>query len=243
MRRAIKRKGVSIEPGVATPTSCHFGTGDWNRRHAVALQPPLGDFLKRRGRLPVAVIFMILLAVFSCNGGERGERSLGAGDVPDQQFMDFTTTESDSGIVKWILKAPVARIYRSQKLLVTDNPRIEFFNEGGEPSSVLIADKGEYNQVTHDLTTLGNVVVTSLEGYTLETESLVWVNRLEEIHTEDFVRFTKGKDVLTGYGFQSDPELKNVEINRDVKAYLRDEEGLVEDEIKKERGGKEEGDD
>jgi hypothetical protein len=69
----------------------------------------------------------------------------------------------------------------------------------------------------------------------LETESLIWVNELEEIHTEDFVRFIKENDVLTGFGFRSDPELKNVTIQRDVEVYLRDDEGLVDDEVTREQ--------
>jgi hypothetical protein len=88
--------------------------------------------------------------------------------------------------------------------------------------------------VTHDLTALGNVVVTSQEGYVLETESLVWVNSLGEIHSEDFLRFTKGADVFTGYGFRGDPELRDVEILRDIKAYLRDEDGALRGEIERE---------
>jgi LPS export ABC transporter protein LptC len=170
----------------------------------------------------------------SCEGVGDDGRSVYTEDVPDQEFSDFTTVESDSGIVKWVLSAPVARVYNASKLLVTDDPRIEFYNEDGTLASVLLAKKGEYNQVTHDLTALGDVVVTSSEGYMLETESLVWVEKLEEIHTEDFVRFIKGEDILTGYGFKSDPDLKNVEIMKDVKAYLRDDEGLVEEEVEKE---------
>jgi len=65
----------------------------------------------------------------------------------------------------------------------------------------------------------------------LETESLVWVNQLNEIHSENFVTFTRGRDVLTGYGLRGDPELRNVEIQRDVKAYLRDDNGLLRQEI------------
>lgn len=189
-------------------------------------------------RSVLARIFVIALLptiVLSCSDGEKGKGSLGAGDLPDQEFFDFTTMESDSGVTRWILKAPVARVYNSRKLLVTDNTRIEFYSEEGELTSVLTAEKAEFNQVTKDLTALGNVVVTSQEGYTLETESLVWINELEGIHTEDFVRFTRGNDVLTGYGFQSDPELENVEIQRDVKAFLRDDKGVVEEEVKKEK--------
>jgi LPS export ABC transporter protein LptC len=157
--------------------------------------------------------------------------------MADQEFADFTTMESDSGKVKWILEAPVARVYNLRKLLVTDDPRITFYDEEGGVSSILTADKGEYNQVTHDLTALGNVVVTTTEGYTLETETLIWLRELGEIHSEDFVKVTRGNDVLTGYGFQGYPELKNVDIKRDVRAYLRDEEGLVDQEVRKEKSG------
>jgi LPS export ABC transporter protein LptC len=197
--------------------------------------------VKLLGCVRLIAIVSLMATVLSCGSDEKGGGSLGAGDLPDQEFSDFTTMESDSGVTKWILKAPVARVYNARKLLVTDDPRIEFFDEKGKLTSVLTAEKAEFNQVTKDLTALGSVVVTSQEGYTLETESLVWVNEVGEIHTEDFVRFTRGDDVLTGYGFQSDPELENVEIKRDVKAYLRDDEGFVGEEVRKDRIGGEEG--
>jgi LPS export ABC transporter protein LptC len=179
----------------------------------------------------LALLACLAALVVSCEGKDKGQGSLATADIPDQEFSDFTTQESDSGLVRWILKAPVARVYNERKLLVTDDPRIEFFDRQGVLTSVLTSDKGEYNQVTHDLTALGHVVVTSEEGYVLETESLVWVNGLGEIHSEDFLKFTKGADVFTGYGFRGDPELRDVEILRDIKAYLRDEDGSLREEI------------
>lgn len=190
--------------------------------------------MRPRPYIPI-LIAATLAAASSCGGDGRPERSLSTGDLADQEFSDFTTMESDSGRVKWILDAPVARVYTSRKLLVTDTPRIEFYDENGEVSSVLTAEKGEYNQVTHDLTALGNVVITTSEGYTLETESLVYLRELGEIHSEDFVTVTKGNDVLTGYGFTGYPELKNVDIKRDVRAFIRDEEGRVDEEVRRER--------
>ena len=196
--------------------------------------------MRKTAVIPMLAAALAAFILLSCESVDEGGRSVYTEDVPDQEFSDFTTVESDSGVVKWVLAAPVARVYNASKLLVTDDPRIEFYNEDGTLASVLLARKGEYNQVTHDLTALGNVVVTSSEGYMLETESLVWVEKLEEIHTEDFVRFIKGEDILTGYGFRSDPDLKNVEIMKDVKAFLRDDEGLVDEEVKKETEGGEE---
>jgi LPS export ABC transporter protein LptC len=186
-------------------------------------------------RMAIAVVSTVLC--ISCGKIDNGEQSIGARDIPDQEFADFTTYESDSGVVQWVLEAPTARIYNARKLLVTIEPRITFFNEHGETTSVLTADKGEYQQVSHDLTALGNVVVTSRQGYMLETESLIWVNGIAEIHTEDFVRFIKENDILTGYGFRSDPELKNVTIHRDVEAFLRDDDGVVEGEVRREKEG------
>jgi LPS export ABC transporter protein LptC len=185
-----------------------------------------------RGALILLALCLAAAAV-SCQGRDGDKGSIATADVPDQEFSDFTTVESDSALVRWILKSPVARVYNARRLLVTDVPRIEFFDEFGQLASILTSDKGEYNQVTHDLTALGHVVITSVEGYVLETESLVWVEKLGEIHSEDFVKFTRGADILTGYGLRGDPGLRDVEIKRNVKAYLRDEGGLLKEEIEK----------
>jgi LPS export ABC transporter protein LptC len=198
--------------------------------------------LTRSNMLAYVALFALLVGLaaiaISCQDSGRDRESLSTADVPDQEFGDFTTSESDSGLVRWTLKAPVARVYNARKLLVTDTPHIEFFDAQGILTSVLTSDKGEYNQVTHDLTALGHVVITSQEGYVLETESLVWVDGLGEIHSEDFVKFTRGRDVLTGIGLRGDPELRNVEIQRNVKAYLSDENGMLQEEIEKDAGVK-----
>ncbi len=188
-------------------------------------------------RAAPVVLALCLAAAASCQSRNDDKGSIATADVPDQEFSDFTTLESDSALVRWALKSPVARVYNARKLLVTDDPRIEFFDEFGQLSSILTSDKGEYNQVTHDLTALGHVVVTSVEGYVLETETLVWVEKLGEIHSEDFVKFTRGSDILTGYGLRGDPGLRDVEIKRDVKAYLRDEDGALREEIEKDAAG------
>lgn len=179
----------------------------------------------------ICMALCLAATAVSCQGRDKEKGSIAMADVPDQEFSDFTTVESDSALVRWVLKAPVARVYNARRLLVTDDPRIEFFDEFGQLVSILTSDKGEYNQVTHDLTALGRVAIKSVEGYVLETESLVWVEKLGEIHSEDFVKFTRGADVLTGYGLRGDPGLRNVEIKRDVKAYLRDQDGLLREEI------------
>jgi len=157
--------------------------------------------------------------------------------MADQEFTDFVTIESDSGVVQWRLESPVARVYNIRNLLVTEQPVISFYDDKGVVTSVLTAEKAEYNKISHNLTALGNVVVTSVEGYVLETESLIWLDDLGQIHGEDFVKVTNGRDLqLSGFGFQGYPELKNIDIKKSVKAYLRDEEGVVGEQLDKEAG-------
>ncbi len=219
-----------------------FGTEGtlFGRSDRIRIGSGTGRTVRRKTFIFPLVIFVVTVLIGSCDDSARQERSLGTGVLADQEFTDFVTMESDSGVVQWKLVAPVARVYDARNLLVTESPTISFFDETGEVSSVLTADKAEYNRISHDLTALGNVVVTSREGYILETESLVWLNTVEQIHTEDFVKVTRGKDILTGYGFQGYPELKNIDIKRDVRAWLKDDDGLVDEEIEKERAGSEE---
>ncbi|MCD6379287.1 LPS export ABC transporter periplasmic protein LptC, partial [bacterium] len=76
--------------------------------------------------------------------------------------------------------------------------------------------------------------VTTTEGYTLETESLVWLHERDEIHTEDFVKFTKGNNVTTGYGFWGYPELKEFDIVRDINGDLVNEVEKTDEEVNRE---------
>ncbi|MDZ7860870.1 MAG: LPS export ABC transporter periplasmic protein LptC [Candidatus Krumholzibacteriota bacterium] len=179
------------------------------------------------------IILLPVLIILSCESSDE-EYYINPYGRADQVINNFTTVESDSGVVKWRMKAPVARIYNSRKLLVTENPVIKFYDEKGEVSSVVTADKGEINQKSRDLTAIGSVVVTSNEGYTLETESLAWLHERGEIHTEDFVRFTKGKNVTTGYGFWGYPELKEFDIVRDINGDLIDETSNTDEEMNQE---------
>jgi hypothetical protein len=71
----------------------------------------------------LALLAALAGLLWSCQGQDRDHGSLATSDIPDQEFSDFTTQESDSGLVRWILKAPVARVYNARRLLVTDDPR------------------------------------------------------------------------------------------------------------------------
>lgn len=147
--------------------------------------------------------------------------------VPDEEFTDFVTQESDSGMVQWKLTAPKADRFSKRRLILLTNPVIEFYDKEGKPQTTLVSDAGEYSEESRDMLAFGNVVVRSVEGDILETDSLLWDNAIDKIKSNSFVKLTRGNDVLTGWGLECDPNLNSVNIQRDVEALILDESGQM----------------
>ena len=134
----------------------------------------------------------------------------GSDEAPTQITRNFTTTESDSGRVRYVFHARVARAYGDEKTRA-EEIRVEFF-DGGRRVSVLTAREGVLGGGR--MTAVGNVVVETEDGARLETESLYWDQENKKIRSEEFVRITRRGDpeVLTGQGLTTDPNLELVNI-------------------------------
>jgi len=173
---------------------------------------------------------LIALLLFSCGSGEDGGQAAAGSDIPDEIITGFVTEQSDSGYLEWRLSAPVAKRFNAKKVFLMDNPTIQFFDEHGQLKTTLVSEKGEYSQETHDMLAYGNCVGTSLDGDVLETDSLRYLNVEDKIVSDSFVRMTRGDNVMTGWGLEADNRLSSVDIKRDVKATLVDEQGRGREE-------------
>ena len=168
-------------------------------------------------------VFAGLVLVAGC-GQQRAVSPAGSGgELPDQEVSDFALTETDEGLVLWKLYARYAATYNARSLVVARSVRVDFFDERGERSSVLTAREGDLNQRTHNMTARGNVVLQTTEGTRLSTEELRFMNREQKVVVPDdqLVRVERSGDVLTGYGFESDPDLRHYEFKRQVQATVR----------------------
>lgn len=179
----------------------------------------------------VLVFAFLAVALAGCHGRSpstpRGEEVR----VPDQEARDFTLTESSEGKKNWTLWASYAAMYNDKNLVDARAVRIEFFDERGAKNSTLNADQGLVHQRTNDLEARGNVRIVTTSGVTLETDSLRWRNARRKIVSDAFVKVTRGGDIVTGYGFESDPQLEHFHLAREVQAEVRDEEGAVDKEV------------
>lgn len=160
----------------------------------------------KRGAGLAAVCVCVALAC----AREEPQTTQSASESPRRIITDFTTTESDSGGVRFVFHAAVARVYQDD-VTRADDIRVDFY-ERGEKVSVLTAREGVIENGR--LTARGDVVVRAESGSQLLTESLFWDENLDKIRSEDFVSITRPgeSEVLQGYGLTSDPNLDLVEI-------------------------------
>jgi LPS export ABC transporter protein LptC len=173
----------------------------------------------------VMLALAIAIGVAAC-GKQDGEQAPVEGQqIPDETVMEFKTQETDSGRVRWTLKAPRADRFNAKNVFVMADPRIEFYDEMGNLQTTLTADNGEYSLITHDLLAYGQVVAVSAKGEVLETDSLRYLNTTDKIVSDSFVKLTRGSDVITGIGMECDHTLDTVDIKRNVRALIIEEDG------------------
>jgi LPS export ABC transporter protein LptC len=186
--------------------------------HALALLAVLG--------------FAVGLAAGACSpddhppgpGTDEPAADLDGKGFPDQEITSFVLRQTDEeGRSEWLLKAITARVYEARDEVEADKIQIDFYDVNGEVSSVLTADLGVITRRTNDMRALGHVKVTNRQGHELTTEELRYSTQRHQIYTDGFVRIVRGRDILTGYGLATDPNLAGeFEIQRDVHATVRD---------------------
>ena len=177
---------------------------------------------------PVGRHALLLLVGLLAAGGCSQRRSVGpagtGAELPDQEINDFALTESDAGKPQWKLNAQYAAEFNARNLIIARGLRVDFFDDKGARSSVLTAREGEINSRTRDMVARGHVVLETTEGTKLSTEELRFLNREQKIvvPVTQLVRVqTTHNDVLTGYGFESDPDLSHYEFKRRIQATVR----------------------
>jgi len=172
----------------------------------------------------------IALGLSGCGNHRSSSPAESTGELPDQEVTDFAITETDGGDIQWKLFARYAATYSARNVVEARSIRVDFYGEDGARSSTLTSRDGEINQRTRDMVARGNVVLETTEGTRLSSEELRFLNREQRIVVPEryLVRVERSGDVLTGYGFESDPELRHYEFKRRVQATVRPRAGTLE---------------
>ncbi len=162
------------------------------------------------------IVCCLAVAAVACEREQKGRFiTVNPANLPAHVVDDPVIHFLDSNHTKAILRAKKARVLEDRmQTTLDDSVLVEFFSRvSGSRISVLTADSAVVDDRTKDMTARGHVkVVADSSGTTLATSLLMWSNAEQKLHSTEFVRIESPTEILEGYGFESDQNLKNYKI-------------------------------
>lgn len=177
--------------------------------------------------LTAALVLLVAVSQSAC--ARKRPPSPEAGDAQSQDDMSARGIAQkilsfnlegyrDNGEKKWEIKGSSANILAN--VITLDYITAKAYGDDG--SVTLKAKKGIYDKVTKDVYLENNVIGKTSDGARLLTERLSWNQKTESVSTDALVRIEKDNLFSTGKGATGNPQLKQVELKKDVVVEIRD---------------------
>lgn len=122
---------------------------------------------------------------------------------------------SDSAIIRFKLTCPELKIYDDEEVPHKEFPlgfKIEQYNTNNQITSCIEALYGKYYEEKELWEAKQNVVAVTENNDTLKTELLYWDEKKDKIYSDQFVKFIRKEQIITGIGFESDLQMRNWKI-------------------------------
>ena len=170
------------------------------------------------------LLFFLLTLNFGCADFEDTEvKAVPIGSPPDQELFDYVITETEDGAKKCVLISDKLQKFADSEDVQLFELKMKFF-DNDKLTSTITSRRGKANLDSGKLFAWNEVVVISEDGRKLETEELHYDDETGLIVNDVFDRFTRGSDVMTGYGMEATPELDYFELKDRVKAFVVSED-------------------
>lgn len=171
------------------------------------------------GMISKSICLLTLFSLLLVNCKREESRAIPTREpFPHEVLEELILKEMHKGSTMWVLNAGKAVNYEEEQVIKVYDIELEFYDDE-IVSSVLTADSGAVFMSNKDMRALGNVKVVTREDAFLETDELEWSNVKRLISTETEIRITTQESVITGIGFESDPELKHIKVKREFRAH------------------------
>ena len=161
------------------------------------------------------IIFPIIiwLFIYGCTK-EKVEPTvnvqLTAEEIPDQESWNSTIFFTDSGRTRAILIAGHLRVFsKNKETLLDSNIRIEFYNNEEIHTTTLTAKRGRVDEKTNNLYAIDSVVAVNDSGIVIASDEMMWRNKDRKIVSDKYVTIVSPNEIIEGYGFESDQNLRN----------------------------------
>jgi LPS export ABC transporter protein LptC len=183
-------------------------------------------------RLKIAILICILLiggvvlVRLWVNLQER-KASEAAVEIPNsstgdasQELQKVHFVEDKHGQKTWELEAKTVRLYQDENISVLEDVKVTYYAKEGR-IFYLTGKQGKIYQDSKDVELMGDVVLTSNDGYQLKTQSVSYQHLEKTVSTADPVEIEGEQIRLTGKGMLVDMDAKTFKVLSQVKTQLR----------------------
>ncbi|MFA7227584.1 MAG: LPS export ABC transporter periplasmic protein LptC [Melioribacteraceae bacterium] len=163
----------------------------------------------------LSILLLVISIAVACSEKKiqpQVDKAVALGEIPSNESWNSTVMFTDEGKIKAVLYSDHFKMYDVQKITLLDGVKINFYNTEQKSTSWLTSLRGKVNDVTRDMYAVDNVVAENDSGTVLKTTELMWRNSDQKIITDKFVTITSPKEVIQGYGLESDQHLENYRI-------------------------------
>ena len=151
-----------------------------------------------------ALVLGAAILFYACeNDLEKIKAFSSTDNLPVIEAINFQTIFTDSGQIRYILKTPKLLRFENEGKAFLEFPEgmeITQYNATGKTVSSLTADYAKQFIKEQKWEAKNNVVATNEQGDTLLTEHLIWEEKNEKIYTDEFVKFIRANQIITGIG-------------------------------------------
>lgn len=130
---------------------------------------------------------------------------------------DVTLHYTDSGRLEVMLKAPVIKRSNEKNVTLqefTSGIYCEFYDDSMRLKARLTARYAVRDENKRIMTARDHVVLISSDSTKLESEELIWDEGRAIVYSNKFVKWSRGKEVGTGFFFEADQAFTKIKMRK-----------------------------
>ena len=152
--------------------------------------------------------------------GEREDLPKISTGGADMRLEKIRLVEDKHGQKTWELEAKSIQQYQNQNIMELEDVKVIVYMKE-DRSFIISGNRGKVYQDSKDMELVGDVLLTSSDGYRLKTHSVSYHHSEKKVTTPDLVEI-EGKEIyLVGTGMCVDMEAKTMKVLNQVKTRWR----------------------
>ena len=166
-------------------------------------------------RRAILIALLSVAAAAACkdkNTPTMATKKSALGDSADQVMFGLKHALTTAGVRRGELQADTAFFYDEMNRMELRKVHTIFFDRNGVKNATMSALRGNYDVRTQKLDGRGDVVLITEDGRKLTSPHLTFDRTINQVSSDTTFTFTSPGRNMSGVGFRSDPQLRNVQV-------------------------------